>query len=71
MKYVNVKICLKCINLIITGKPYIISHGRHQQLKHRLCLGAASHSEPIRSHREHLCLPTEHQLSPGYGLPGC
>lgn len=53
---------------VLYRKPF--RHGSHQRFEHSFCLGAASHSEPRKSQREHLCLPTEHQLSPGDGLSG-
>lgn len=53
----------------ITGGPCIISHGCHQQLEHRLCPGAAPHSESRQPGGKRLCLPAEHQRSLGHGLP--
>lgn len=55
---------------IIPGGPNIVRHGCHQQLQHRLCSGALPHSEPRKPRRKRLCLPAEHQRSPGNGLPG-
>lgn len=54
---------------VITGGPYIISHGCHQQLEHSFCPGAAPHSESRKPRRKRLCLPAEHQRGPGHGLP--